>query len=103
MSRCFALYACKLSKPKRLIPFSATKQFKTRLVMLKPGQCIGEHSTKNYEELIFVIEGKVRVTDFHRAAEVSAPSAVLIPQNTRHNLCNRTGKNAKYAYVIAMR
>lgn len=93
------MFVRKIAKACRLIPYSHTSDFRSRMVILQPGKGIGAHSTKNFEELIIVLEGKLRITDFSRSVQVGAPSAVLIPKNTRHNVLNKSKSAAKYLYI----
>jgi len=94
------MFLRKIRKACRLIPYSHTDDFRSRVVILAPGKEIGEHSTRDFEELIFVLEGMLCITDFSSSISASAPSAALIPRRTRHNVINKSKKTAKYVYVI---
>jgi quercetin dioxygenase-like cupin family protein len=72
------------------------------LVSLKPGKTVGTHSTKQYEELIIILEGKGKVeVNGHKPFIVQSGVAVYNPPNTEHNVINTGRKILRYIYVVA--
>ena len=72
------------------------------LVSLKPGKSVGTHSTKSYEELIIVLEGKGKVeVNGRKPYNVKTGVAVYNPPNTEHNVINSGKGVLRYIYVVA--
>ncbi|MBS4016205.1 MAG: cupin domain-containing protein [Candidatus Latescibacteria bacterium] len=72
------------------------------LVSLKPGDSVGEHSTKDYEELIIILEGNgiVKVKG-QKLIKAKPGIAVYNPPQTEHNVINTSKKPLRYIYVVA--
>lgn len=70
-------------------------------VILKPGEEIGEHSTKDREEAIVIFEGRAEISsDKGEAIKAEKDSVVYMPPNTLHNVKN-TGKDIlRYIYIV---
>lgn len=72
------------------------------LVSLKPAESIGVHSTKNYEELIVVLEGKGKVSaDGRKSIKIQTGTADYDPPETEHNVVNTGKKPLRYIYIVA--
>ncbi|HUK86341.1 MAG TPA: cupin domain-containing protein [Terriglobales bacterium] len=72
------------------------------LVVLAPGQAVGKHDTKQYEELLIVLAGDGEmVFEDGSKLPVSANSAVYCPPHTEHNVINTGHTALRYIYVAA--
>ncbi len=101
------------------------------LVGLKPGESVGEHSTKDYEELLIILEGSGsvmikgqkpiskmdskqlpgkphpnRITSLIKTRtgyrlKVKPGMVVYNPPQTEHNVINTSKKQLRYIYVVA--
>ena len=69
--------------------------------MLEPGGEVGEHTTETGQELIVILEGTATVIAGGERGEATAPSEVLIPINTVHNVKNESSKLLKYVYIVS--
>ena len=72
------------------------------LVVLFPGDDVGEHSTENCEEIVIVLEGQgeVQITGQDPIA-ISKGVAVYCPPQTEHNVINTGTESLRYIYVVA--
>lgn len=89
-------------KPGRLVPTSA-RRLKGRAILLRSGEAVDWHSTRNREELILVFRGSVslEMRNRGRALTLSAGRAVFIPPRVWHRVVNRAARQAHYVYVTA--
>jgi quercetin dioxygenase-like cupin family protein len=72
------------------------------LVTLTPGKSVGIHSTKKYEELIVVIEGKgVMEITGGPTLQFAKGEVLYCPPNTEHNVTNMSEGTLMYLYVVA--
>ncbi len=79
-----------------------TKTMRSGLVSLKPGENVGEHSTKGYEEMLIILNGKgvAEIIDMERL-NIEKGQIVYIPPNTKHNVFNNSNSVLQYIYVVA--
>jgi quercetin dioxygenase-like cupin family protein len=71
-------------------------------VILKPGESVGEHSTKSNEELIIILEGEGQfLLDDDQFLEFNADSVLYCPPNTKHNILNSGSTTLSYVYDVA--
>lgn len=72
------------------------------LVVLSPGEDVGIHSTKEYEEVVIVLEGQgeMQITAGEPLA-MGAGVAVYCPPETEHNVVNTGTVPLRYVYVVA--
>ena len=72
------------------------------LVVLSPGDAVGVHSTKGYEEVLIVLEGqgKMQITAGEPLA-MRAGVAVYCPPETEHNVVNTGTVPLRYVFVVA--
>ena len=84
-----------------LKPF-CVKGVRSGQVALKPEESIGEHSTKEREEFIFIFEGRARVST-DKVGEFTAEESnlIYIPPNTMHNVTNVGTKLLRYIYIVS--
>jgi mannose-6-phosphate isomerase-like protein (cupin superfamily) len=68
-------------------------------VVLKEGESIGEHSTKNAEEILIILYGKgeLFIEKFEKL-NFEKNVAIYIPPNTIHDIKNRGGGILKYIF-----
>ena len=92
----------KIGEAGRLVGRDDGHQFRSGCVVLKPGEEVGEHSTEKGEELIIILEGTARVIAADEAEDVDAPSLVVIPPHTIHNVKNESYKMLRYVYNVAI-
>jgi quercetin dioxygenase-like cupin family protein len=97
------LYVKRLSKPETIVADSQSSQIHSGYVVLEPGKEVGEHSTRDAEELIVVFEGKGVVVSERGNEKIEAPCIVLVPAHTVHNVRNTSKALLKYAYVLPLR
>jgi len=82
-----------------LVRSSDGHQFHSGLVVLQPGEEVGEHKTGAGEELIVFLEGKGEVSYGGRKRTVVAPAVALVPAHTSHDVRNRSKSPLRYVYV----
>ena len=71
-------------------------------VVLNPGESVGEHSTKEHEEIIIVLEGSGEAfCEGHPPIPISKGTIVYIPPRSTHNIMNTGNTFLKYIYVVA--
>ncbi len=70
--------------------------------MLKPKEIVGEHSTKDREEIIIIVEGKARVSFGKKGHFIlEEKSFIYLPCSTKHNVENVGKGLLKYTYITA--
>lgn len=70
--------------------------------MLKPKESVGEHSTKDREEIIIILEGKARVSFGKKGRFIlKEKSFAYLPCSTKHNVENAGKGLLKYTYITA--
>jgi len=72
------------------------------LVVLEPDKSVGTHNTKNYEEVLVVLEGagKMVITG-GPTLELKAGTVAYCPPRTEHNvICEGPGR-LRYVYIVA--
>ena len=79
-----------------------THSLKSGLVVLQPGENVGEHCTDGKEELVVVLEGvgEFRAED-QEALQLSAGRAVYCAPGTQHDVYNTGSTRLCYVYVTA--
>ncbi len=94
-----------LKEPGPIITSSESDQLRCGYVVLEPGRDIGKHTTENGEEVLVILEGTAEIIVGSRTngRVVHAPSAVLIPAHTVHNVLNRSRGVLKYVYIVLTR
>ena len=79
-----------------------TVGFHSGKVVLKPGQSIGKHNTKRYEEILIVLEGKGQTLSKNTPPlDLSKSTIAYIPPHTEHNVKNTGNSNLVYIYIVA--
>jgi quercetin dioxygenase-like cupin family protein len=77
-------------------------KMKSGIIFLQPGEEVGEHSTKEKEEIIIVLEGKATVEiDGQPFSEVTPGAVAYIPSQTLHNVRNKSACKLRYIYVAS--
>ncbi|MDP2749908.1 MAG: cupin domain-containing protein [Nanoarchaeota archaeon] len=85
----------------------ASKNLKSRRVFLDAGEEVGEHSTKEREELIIIIDGEATLINIDEGNKekmkketiLKAGDAFFIGQKKTHNVINKSDKKLEYIYV----
>ena len=95
------IHVTSLEDPCLVTPEEA-KRMRARVVTLEPGKEVGEHTTENREELVVVLEGAIVLIGPDGEHPLKVGQAAFIPLNTVHNVMNRTKKQARYMYVLAL-
>ena len=90
----------RLERPGALVSRSESHQLRSGYVVLEPGEEVGRHQTGAGEELIVVLEGIGEVVANGHSRRVRAPSVVLVPAQTVHNVRNRSETTLRYVYVV---
>jgi quercetin dioxygenase-like cupin family protein len=72
------------------------------LVVLEPGASVGKHNTKNYEEVLVVLEGTGTMTIAGgHDLELKRGCVAYCPPHTEHNVTCAGSQKLKYVYVVA--
>jgi mannose-6-phosphate isomerase-like protein (cupin superfamily) len=72
------------------------------LVTLQSGGNVGEHSTKDHEEMLVILEGTGAVeAEGCGRRPVRAGQVVFIPPRTTHNVYNTDSAPLRYVYIAA--
>jgi quercetin dioxygenase-like cupin family protein len=90
----------RLDKPGTVISSLDSNQLRSGHVVLEHGSEVGEHSTRDGEEIIVFMEGTALVSAAGKAKTVQAPAVVLIPANTSHNVKNSSKRSLRYVYIV---
>jgi len=93
----------KLNNNGSLIKPPLSKQIKSGLVILQPGQEVGEHMTDKREEIIVILEGVATIIVEGETQSVGSNSIVYIPENKKHNILNKGKKILRYVYIVCLR
>ncbi len=86
--------------PGKLSPPEA-RAISSSCVTLAPGQRVGEHTTEDREELLFVLEGEATLIAGNERTRIPAGHAAYVPPNTHHDVANETTDRVLYVYVTA--
>ena len=72
------------------------------LVVLNPGKSVGKHNTKNYEEVLVILEGEgeMKITD-GPTLPLKTGSLAYCPPRTEHDVVCTGQAKLKYVYVVA--
>ena len=90
-------------RPGRLTPPQATG-VRASAVRLSAGSVMDWHSTKEREELLVMLEGRVRLelcSQRQRSLSLRAGQCAWLPSQTLHRVVNRSAVSARYVYVTA--
>ena len=86
----------------RLLDSADTSGLRSGYVSLKPGEDIGEHSTKDREEVIIIFAGSAEIFAGKQPPfTVGKDSLVYIPPETTHNVINKGKGLLRYVYIVA--
>lgn len=69
-------------------------------VCLEAGKSVGEHTTGPGEEIILVLEGEATVTAGGQTRTLRREECVFLPQDTVHDVANRSGGPLVYVYFV---
>lgn len=71
-------------------------------VNIRPGKCVGVHSTGHKKEILIILQGKARIYYGERKSfKVAKGTFVYIPTDTCHNVENIGRDLLKYVYITA--
>ncbi|KQC14903.1 MAG: hypothetical protein APR63_04905 [Desulfuromonas sp. SDB] len=71
------------------------------LVCLKPGENVGEHSTKQYEEMLVILAGEgMAKVEPDRTFDIKSGCIVYIPPDKSHNVYNTGNDDLSYIYIV---
>lgn len=68
-------------------------------VLLKSKEEVGLHDSKDYEEIIIVLEGEGKFVSDQAELHFKKGNIIYCPPKTRHNIINESPKELKYIYV----
>jgi mannose-6-phosphate isomerase-like protein (cupin superfamily) len=72
------------------------------LVVLEPGKSVGKHNTKNYEEVLVVLEGAGEmVITGGPTLELRGGSIAYCPPRMEHDVICTGSVKLKYVYIVA--
>ena len=75
--------------------------FKGGRVLLRPGEEIGEHITKEREEVIVVLRGEATLLKEGKPILLRERDAYFIGNETAHNVRNNTREEVEYVYIVS--
>jgi len=76
--------------------------FRSGQVVLKPGESVGEHSTKEKEELIVILEGEAEVSsEGNPLIHAQKDCVCYMPPETAHNVKNTGSGVLRYIYIVS--
>jgi mannose-6-phosphate isomerase-like protein (cupin superfamily) len=79
-----------------------TKSFHSGLVILKPGEAVGVHTTGKYEEMLVPLQGEGELRIAGRAPiPIKAGLITYTPPHTVHNVVNTGNVPLRYIYITA--
>ena len=79
-----------------------TVTMRSGLIQLKPGEDVGQHSTKNNEEMLVILEGQGQVElEGQAPLKISGGGVAYVPPETRHNVRNTGPAPLKYIFIVA--
>lgn len=80
-----------------------THQYHSGLVTLKPGESVGEHSTKEHEEIIVFLSGRGEIATerWPKPRLVTAPAVAYMSPRTLHNVTNSGTSSLRYIYIVS--
>ena len=79
-----------------------TVAFRSGQVILNPGEEVGEHSTKDKEEIIVFFEGKAEIlSNGHQPVVAHGNSVAYMPPDTKHNVRNIGKSTLRYVYIVS--
>ncbi len=86
----------------KILGESQTRTMRSGMVTLKPGENVGEHSTKDYEEMLVILNGKGEAEVNNKEKfNIEKGQIVYIPPNTVHNIFNTGDSFLQYIYIVA--
>ena len=92
-----------LNNKGKILNLDETKNLKSGLVILMPGEEIGKHITKDKEEAIVILSGQATVElEGEKSQIVDANFLVYIPQNKEHNIKNNSNGILRYLYLVSL-
>ncbi len=72
------------------------------LVLLHPGEHVGEHSTEDHEEMLVILEGNAQLLgDGKPVLKLSAGQFGYVPPHSRHDVVNCGQTDLRYVYIVA--
>ena len=79
-----------------------TRGLRSGKVTLLPGEDVGEHSTKDNEEVLVVLSGKGKVVcKGVQSFTINTRTIGYIPPFTTHNVINTSEEPLEYIYIVA--
>jgi mannose-6-phosphate isomerase len=79
-----------------------TKRIKAGRVRLEPGEEIGEHVTKDREEIIVVLKGDATLEMDGKEIEIKEGATHFIEEGKAHNVMNNGKERLEYVYVVSL-
>jgi len=92
----------KLKQSGTLIKPPQSKQIKTGLVVLAPGEDVGWHITKKREEIIIILKGRGIVECQGQRKNVVEGDFIYIEAEKEHNVFNKSNEELRYLYLISL-
>jgi quercetin dioxygenase-like cupin family protein len=73
------------------------------LVVLEPDKAVGKHNTKNYEEVLVILEGAGEMIVTHGPRlPLKAGRMAYCPPRTEHDVICTGSAKLKYVYIVAI-
>lgn len=79
-----------------------SKSLKSRMVILSPGESVGEHITNKREELIIVLRGTATILYNHHEVCIKKGETYFIKEGILHDIKNNHDEELEYVYVVSV-
>ena len=86
----------------RIVKPPVSQMLKSGVVTLRPGESVGEHVTKEREEVLVVLEGDVVLKNEAEEIPLAAGQTYFIPEGKTHDVSNTGVVPARYLFAVAL-
>jgi mannose-6-phosphate isomerase-like protein (cupin superfamily) len=94
------MYTKAIKIQESLLKPPVSQKLKSGCVVLKPGECVGEHCTEHKEEILVVLKGTAIVEIEHEQFKLNQNMIGFIPEGKTHNVWNKSKKELQYIYIV---
>ena len=94
------MYTKQIIIQESLIKPPISQNLKSGCVMLKQGECVGEHCTDKKEEILLIIKGIATVVIDKEITKLSKNMIGFIPKGKIHNVWNKSEEILQYIYIV---
>jgi len=94
------MYTKAITIQESLIKPPLSQKLKSGCVILKPGECVGEHYTSEKEEILVILKGIATIEIEKETTELTQNTLGFIPEGKMHNVWNKTKEELQYIYIV---